>query len=342
MLPGSDQRRQRADRADRLPAAGVTLERHTEADDGRLCGGELLGERPDVRRFDAGDPLDIVGRELGRAGFQLLEAVSVLLDIVAIDQSLRDDRIDDAHRQSAVGARPRADMPVAGLGRARTVAVDDHHLGAALLCLEHERPMMQIGRDGVARPDDDELGMHEAFRVDPAGRADRQEPGGRRAGRAEGLLVHRGAEAIEERIAGVDALHQAHIAEIGIGHDRLAAIGGDDLAPAPADLGDRLVPGDPLELLGAFRPGPAQRIFQPVGIGVMIVEVLQLHAQRAARHRVILVASHLDELAVLHLVDHGASVRAVMRTGAKEGLSFRLNIHARTLPRAYASLGRLI
>ena len=189
--------------------------------------------------------------------------------------------------------------------------------------------MMQIGRDRVAGPDHDVFRMHEALGIDAAGRADSEQPGGRRARGAEGLLVHRRAETVEERIAGIDALHQAHIAEIGIGHDRLATIGRNDLAPAPADFGDRLVPGDARELPGPFRTYAAQRIKQPVGIGVMVVKILEFHAQTAAGHRVLFVAPDLDQPAVLDLVDHGAGVRAIVRTCAEKRLACRLFVHVR-------------
>ena len=113
---------------------------------------------------------------------------------------------------------------------------------------------------------------------------------------------------LKNGIARVDALHEAHVAEIALRHDRLRAVLGDDLAPAAADLGDRLVPGDALELVAAvgaraLGADAAQRIHQPVGIVVVVVEVLELHAQGAARDRMLLVALDVDELAVIHLVD---------------------------------------
>src|SRR5262245_58496105 len=55
----------------------------------------------------------------------------------------------------------------------------------------------------------------------------------------------------------------------------------------------------------------------------MVVVVLQLHAKGAARHRVVLVPAHLHELAVVHLVDHGAGVGAVMGTPTEEGFACR-------------------
>ena len=64
----------------------------------------------------------------------------------------------------------------------------------------------------------------------------------------------------------------------------------------------------------------------------MVVVVLQLHAKGAARHRVVLIPAHLHELAVLDLVDHGASVGAVMGTPAEEGFACRLIVHASSPP----------
>ena len=112
----------------------------------------------------------------------------------------------------------------------------------------------------------------------------------------------------------------------------MAAVFRDDLLPARGDLGDRLVPGDARELPRAFRPHAAQGIEHAVGIVVVVVIVLELHAQPAAGHRVVLVAPDLDQLAVLDLVDHGAGVGAVMRAPAEEGLALRLIVHDAPLP----------
>ena len=65
----------------------------------------------------------------------------------------------------------------------------------------------------------------------------------------------------------------------------------------------------------------------------MVVIVLELHAQPAAGHGVLFVAPDLDQPAVLDLVDHGASVGAVMRTPAEERLTLRLIVHPKALLR---------
>jgi hypothetical protein len=51
---------------------------------------------------------------------------------------------------------------------------------------------------------------------------------------------------------------------------------------------------------------------------VMVVIILELHAEPAAGHRMLFVAPHLDEPPALDLVDHGAGVGTVMRTPAEE------------------------
>jgi hypothetical protein len=69
-----------------------------------------------------------------------------------------------------------------------------------------------------------------------------------------------------------------------------------------------------------------------VGIVVVFVVVLQLHAKRAAGHRMILIPAHLHERAVLDLVDHGAGVGTVMRTPAEERFACRLIVNASSPP----------
>ena len=232
----------------------MPLERHAHADHGRLRLGEVMGEAGDISGRNAGDTLDVSRGELLGALGELLEADRVSIDPLAVDKAVVDHRGDHAHGEGAVGAGFRHDVPIGLLGGARAVGIDHHDLGAALARFEHEGPMMQIGRDRVARPDHDIFRMDEALGIDAAGRADRQQPCGRGTRGAEGLLVHRRAELVEESVAGGQPLHQPLIAEIRVRHDRLAAVFGDDVLPARGDLGDRLVPGDAGELARALRP----------------------------------------------------------------------------------------
>ena len=121
VLPRADEGGQRADGADRLAAAGVAFQRDADADDRGLRGCEFLGELPDFVGLDARDLLDVFGRELGGAILQFRIAVGVLVDPFLIDEALRDDRVDEAHRKRAIGAGLGTDVPVGGFGGARPV-----------------------------------------------------------------------------------------------------------------------------------------------------------------------------------------------------------------------------
>jgi len=60
----------------------------------------------------------------------------------------------------------------------------------------------------------------------------------------------------------------------------------------------------------------------------MIVKILELHAQAATREGMVLLAAHVHELAVAHMIVHRAGVRAVVGTRAMENLGLQLLVHA--------------
>ncbi len=250
------------------------------------------------------------------------------VDVLPVDQALLDDRVDDRHGERAVGAGLRADVPVRTLRRPRSVGVDDDDLGAELLGVLDDRPVVQVGADAVAGPNDNVLGVDVALGVEPCRRPDRQQPGGARALAAEGALAHRGAHAIEEGIAAVQSVHQTLMAEIAVGDDCLRPVLGDDGFPARGDFAQRLVPGDAFELLGALGADAAERIEQAVRVVVTLLIVLELHAQAAARHWMIGVAPDPLQHTALNLKQHRAGVGAVMRTAAEERLDLDLLVHA--------------
>ena len=207
--PGPDQRGQAGDRAHRLPAPGVALDRHPDPDHRRLAGGVLPGQRPDVISRDAGllrGPLR--GVALDPLG-QLVVPDGVVPHVGLVGEPFADDHVHHGQRQRAVGAGPDRDVPVRVRGRPVPDRVDHHDLGAPALRLGHERPQVQVGRDHVAGPDEDVPGVHQALRVDPGGRADRHRVGRAGAGVAVGPLGDRRAELVEERVADVQAVEDA-------------------------------------------------------------------------------------------------------------------------------------
>src|SRR5262245_28193675 len=70
----------------------------------------------------------------------------------------------------------------------------------------------------------------------------------------------------------------------------------------------------------------------------MVVVVLQLHAKGAARYRVFLVPAHLDELAVLHLVERAPWPFIYLSCGPRSprvngrNQPLRIDLAARALP----------
>src|SRR5262245_64795567 len=112
------------------------------------------------------------------------------------------------------------------------------------------------------------------------------------------------------------------MAQVSVRHDRLRAVLRDDVGPAALDLADRLVPGDALELPAALRADPLHRVQQAIGVVVMLGEVLELHAEPAARHRMVRIAGDLHQLAVLDVVEKGTGVWAVLGTGAFDDTGF--------------------
>src|SRR5271165_2230884 len=225
--PGPGQRRQAGDRAHRLPAPGVPLDRHPDPDHRRLGGGVLPGQGADVIDRDAGllrSPFR--GVTLNALG-QLLVSDGVIPDVGLIGESLADDDVHHGQRERAVGAGPDRDVPVRVRGRPVPDRVDHHDLGAAALRLGHERPQVQVRRDHVAGPDEDVAGVNQALRIHPRGRADSHGVGRAGAGVAVGSLGDRGAELVEERVSYVQAVQDAFGPQVADRHDRLGPVLGD-------------------------------------------------------------------------------------------------------------------
>ena len=176
VTPRPRQTRDAADGADGLAAAVMALERNTDADGGRLRRCQLAREASLMS--SAGMPVIFSAHSGVGAGplLQFIEPDRVVVDVVLIDEALLNDRVDERHRQRAVGAGLRANVPVGFLRRARAIGVDDDDLGTELLGIPDDRPMVQVGADAVAGPDHDVLGMDVAFRVETGGRPDREQP----------------------------------------------------------------------------------------------------------------------------------------------------------------------
>ena len=63
----------------------------------------------------------------------------------------------------------------------------------------------------------------------------------------------------------------------------------------------------------------SQRLQHTIGVVMVLVVVLYFDAQAAIGKRLCGIALHIDELAVLDVIEHRAIVRAVMRAGTEAG-----------------------
>ncbi len=310
--PGAHQGRQASGGTHGLTASGVALDGHADANDARLSGRIVPRKRPYVVRRNAGDR----GHPFGRIGLdvvaQLVEADGVLFHVIAIEQFLGDNDVHHAESERGVGAGTDRDMPV-GLARgAAPDRVDDDQLSALPLGFGNERPVMQVGADRVAGPENDVFGILEALRVHARRGTDGHEIGGARAGVAEGPLADGRAELVEERITDIQAVENAFGAEIAVRQDGGGAELIDDPRPAAPDFVQCRIPGDALEFSASFRPRSLQRIEHPVGTVDPVLVVVDLQAQPAARERVVGIAAHGDRPPILDGHQHCACVGAIV------------------------------
>ena len=87
---------------------------------------------------------------------------------------------------------------------------------------------------------------------------------------------------------------------------------GDNPLPLGYDGIQRLIPANACELLAALGAGALHGIEQTIRVIVTLFVVIQLHAQTPARHRVVTVARHLEQLSIFYMKLHAASIRAVV------------------------------
>ena len=326
MLPGADQRRKAGDRPDGLAAARMALDRHADPHHRCRCRGVFTGELQDVLDRDTG---------LGRGEFrrvdlaphgEFVEPQSVLVDVIAVREPFLDDDVHHRHRQGAVGAGLNRDVPVGQPRRTGADGIDDDELGTVPLGLLDERPMVRVGAERVAGPQDDVFGVDETLGVHARRMPDRHHVGGTGTRIAEGALTDGGAELVEEGIADVEAVDDALGAQIAVGKDRLGSALGDDGLPTARDLVQSLVPSDARELAASLRTDALHRVEHALVAINPVLVIVDLHAEAPFGEGMIRVAPDSDRLAVLHRREDRAGIGAIVRACADD--DFASHIHS--------------
>ena len=316
MPPRARQARQQRDQPHRIAAAAHALHAVVQPDRRRRRGGVVARQAAHL----LGRQTAFGGRALRRPGqrprLQLLPALDMTGDVIVIDPVVGDQFVHQAQRQRAVGARQQRQVLVALVGGLGLARVDADQLRATALGLVREGPEMQVGRDRVAAPDQDQfrLGEERQMHADlvPVGRRQC-----RATGRgADGAVQAGRAQPVEEAPRHRLALQQAHGAGVAVRQDRLRIARRDRAQPA-GDLRDRLVPADALEarrlVLGA---DALERMQHALGVVGALGIARHLRAQRAVGAWMLRLPLHLDHLAVLDGDAQGAGVGAVVGTGA--------------------------
>ena len=250
----------------------------------------------------------------------LVEAQRVLGDVVAVGELVAHQDVHDAERQGGIGADADRQIEVGRLGAARAARIDHHDRHAALLpLLLGQRPEMHVGGGEVRAPRDHQVGMDDILGIGAADGADRHFPR-RLAARVAHRAGHqaRGAQRMEQAVHQA-AVHQALMGGVGVAQQGERTALGDDRLPLGRDLVERLVPGDRRELARPFRAGAPERRLDALG-GVNEVGVaVDLSAGEARRVRMVWIALHAHDLAVLDMGDERAHVGTIVRTDDSNG-----------------------
>ena len=182
---------------------------------------------------------------------------------VEVRKSLLEHHAGHARGENGVGAGTERDVLVALPRRPRADRVEaDHPRAMTPARLLDEMPVMMAGRQDVDAPQQDQAAVHGGFGVE----AERQAflrglVGGDVADAAADAAC---AECVEEPHRAAK-LHDPHRAEIAVRQQRLRAVRGCDGGETLGHQIECRIPRDALELSGALRTDPAQRMKQPVG-----------------------------------------------------------------------------
>ena len=227
LAPRPRHRGQTGDRPHRVAAATHALHPVVQAYR-RLPGrAECAREIDDHLFLDAANLGRARRRVLCGARLQLIEAERVGVDVCAVDQVFADQYVDHGERERGIGAGFERDMLMTFFSGQRAIRIDRDQPRPATLRFLRARPEMQVRRDRICSPDQDEFAFLEILRVHAEARAVGV-PKARRAGRRANRPVEpRRTERIEKSCGDAFALHQPHRAGIAVRNNGFRRAGCD-------------------------------------------------------------------------------------------------------------------
>src|SRR5690606_38911527 len=125
--------------------------------------------------------------------------------------------------ERGVGPGSHRDPFVRRSGRTIAVRIDDDHPGSAPAGLVEEGDEVDVRRDDVRSPNDDEIRMDAVFRIDSIPFAEDDSIALVRAVVADVRALTRRAESMEDRVAR-EAVHDPHRARVVIEEERLPTV----------------------------------------------------------------------------------------------------------------------
>ena len=243
---------------------------------------------------------------------------------------------EDVHRgagERAVGAGARHQVDVGHFGRGRAIGID-HDEGRLPLLPGAGDPAHQIDlrRDRIAAPHDDEVGLRDLARVSAALHAGAGTPAGIGERVAIGRMLARIAHRVAQTLDPV-ALHEPHGAGI---EERPHRLGAEARCGAGESFGhfvERVVPRDRLKAPLALGADAPQRRCQPIGMVLALGIARDLGAHDAGGVAVLGAADAADRAPVEPLDLERADARAIVRTDgrhnvARHGGNIAANTHS--------------
>ena len=322
MAPGARDRRQAAHREQTRRAVAGAGKPVSHADIAALRGAVELGESLDRLHRKPGNPAGPFRSARSQMRLQRVGAVGVSRHVGAVGISVPKRDMHDGAGQRAVRARARREMEVGRLRRPGPVRIDHDELRPTLLASAGDvYHRVHLGPDGIAAPDDDQVGFRHFARVGTGESPDAGDPAGLAGRRADRFLLPGIAHDVAQAIDPV-ALHKAHRARVVIGPDRLGTVlvgGRDERFRDPVQ---RLLPAYRPKLTGALRAGTQQRGCEALRVVDALGVAGDLGADDASGVAVRLRPAHrADAPPVQHLDFQGTGGRTVVRTSGAAGLS---------------------
>ena len=259
-----------------------------------------------------------LGRVFRQALLQLVEAFGVTRDVILVVPAFADDDMHQSQRESDVGSGIDGDVPVGNRCRARAIGIDDDELGAIAARLFDERPQMNVVAVNIRGPGDDVLRMTELLRLGAHLAAIDGDDRILAGLRADAAMQPRRSQAMEEAAVHRSAVQHGDVAAIGIRQNRFRTELRAGLLQPPDHLVVGVVPRDALEdacAVDSLRREAAHGIKHAIGRVNTIQIFRNFAAEKSARDGMFGVALNFCRSAVLDSDEHGAAVRAIMRTG---------------------------